>query len=429
MKLYLPILLFFLIISTNQAQNNINFQQAEKQFQAHNYKNAIALYEKALSDEPKNSYISGQIAFAYLFLEQYEQAKINFQEAIIKDSTIADYFNGLGLAKAYLGDVEGAASDFTEAIKLDPKFSQPYLNRGSAYSAMNKIDSAIVDLKSAEKLDNKNPEINFQLARLLYKKKKYDESIENYNTAEKKGLKSDDLYLSRASVYYKMKNYEQAINDYTTLLKINPKNTDALNNRAVLYDEIGKKDLAETDRNNLFKITGVKFEDPDSIKYVKVVSKNSYITVELPSNWIVEKSSTDSEDKITVTVPQKNSNPRFKAVSIILSNETNLKKNYGVYGEGQLLEFWQQSQVKNTANYKSYDLISQKQFMLNGWNAIRYLTHSQVNDNTLELNMYELVTAKDNQLFYGYFQSPIEDFAYYQPIFDKIIKTIVIKEK
>lgn len=427
MKLYLQFILIFVSLATIQAQNSTNFKNAEKQYKAHNYQKAIEFYQKSIDEYPKNSYISGQIAFAYLFLEKYEEAKINFQEALLKDSTISDYYNGLGLAKAYLGDVGGAANDFTEAIKLDPTFSQPYLNRGSAYSAMNKLDSAITDLESAEKLDSKNPEINFQLARMLYKKEEYEKSIKNYNIAEQKGLKSDDLYLSRASVYYKMKNIPKAIDDYSIILKKNPKSTDALNNRAVLYDQIGKKDLADKDRNTLYSITGVRFKDPREYKYEKIESKNGYFTIEVPTHWIVESTSSDSEDRIVITVPQKKENPKFNAVNITLSFNYNMALKYGVSREEELVQFWQNSQIKNTENYKEYDLISQKQFMLNGWKATNFLTQSQIDDKSPKINMYELVTAKPNQLFYGYFQSLTEDFKYYQPIFDKIIKTINIK--
>ena len=429
MKIYLITLILFANISIGLSQNSQAFKDAEKFFKEGKYEKSIDLYKKSLKENSKNSYIYGQLAFAQLFLSQYEESQMNFTEAIQLDSSVSDYYNGRGLSKAYVGDVHGAIDDFTKSIELDPNFSQAYLNRGSAYTSIEKIDKAIDDLNVALELDKQNPDINFQLARLLYKNKKLNESIEQYNKAEKKGLNSEDLYLSRASVYYKLKDYENAIKDYSTIIKKNPKQTDALNNRAVLYDEIGKKDLAEKDRQTLYKITGVTFKDPKEYKYERINSKNGYYSIEIPTHWEIAMESTNSEDKINITVPQKDANERFQTVVITLSYNYDMSSNYGVGNEDELINFWQQSQLKNTDGYKTYDLISQKQFMLNGWKALNFLTKSQRNDNTYELLMYELVTAKQDQLFYGYFQSASQDFKYYQPIFDRIMKSLIIKGK
>ena len=429
MKLYLPILLFLISFNFSFSQSSIDLKNAEQYYSSGNYVQAIELYEKALITEPNNSYIYGQIAFSYLFLKKYEQSKLKFDEAININSKIADYYNGKGLAEAYLGDVNSAISDFTKAIDLDSKFSHAYLNRGSAYTSMGNNDGAISDLKVAEKLDPQNPEINYQLARLLYKKNEYSKSVEQYNIAEKKGLKTIDLYLSRATVFYKNNDIKSAIKDYTSILSKDSKNTDALNNRAVMYDYLGKNDLADKDRKTLYKITGVEFKDPKNYKYINTKSKNKYFSVNLPDHWEVEHSSKDNEDRMEITVPQKNSNPRYKAVKITLSYNFDMQNKFGISDENELVNFWQQSQIKNTKNYVEYDLLSQKQFMLNGWKAINFITASQATTNSFKINMYELVASKPDQLFYGYFQSASEDFKYYQPIFEKILKTINIKGK
>jgi hypothetical protein len=224
-----------------------------------------------------------------------------------------------------------------------------------------------------------------------------------------------------------MKHYDSAIKDYSTILKKNPKNTDALNNRAVIYDMVGKDSLANIDRTALFSLTGVKFEDPRTFKYKRVYSKDKYFSVELPDHWTVETSTTNAEDKMVIKVPQVDSVPQFRAVNITLSFNYNMMLKYGVSKESELIQFWQSSQLKNTEGYSKYDMISQKQFMLNGWYAIRFLTQTQATTNSMKINSYELVTAKPNQLFYGYFQSPDTFFKYYQPIFDKILQSIVIK--
>lgn len=429
MKLYLLFLLFLSSFNLSYSQKSENLKIAEQYYNTGNYVQAIDFYQKVLLKEPKNSYLFGQIGFAYLFLSKYEQSKLNFSDAILIDSTIADYHNGRGLANAYLGDVNSAIGDFTKAIKLDPSFSHAYLNRGSAYTTIENNDLAIEDLLEAEKLDKQNPEINYQLARLYYKKVNYEKSIEHYNISERKGIKSEDLYMSRASVYYKMKNFEMAIKEYTNIIEKDPKNTEALNNRAVMYESIGRKDLAEQDRDSLYKITGVKFKDPSTYKYKKVTSKNGYFSLDIPTNWEINNTSTENEENMVIKISKKESNPRFEIVAVTLSYNTEMKERYGISGESELMNFWQQSQIKNTQDYLEYRIISQKQFMINGWKAINFVTLSQKTKNDYKLNMFEAVLGKENELFYGYFQAPSVDFAYYQPIFEKMLKSIVIKGK
>lgn len=429
MKKYFLIIGIFISITTLLHAQNGPFDEAEKLYKSGQYEKSIDKYNLALIESPKSAYIKGQIGFAYLFLEKYDRAKVFFTDAIKLDPQIADYYNARGLADAYLGNVNDAISEFTKAIDIDSKFAQAYLNRGSAYSSIGDTDNAIEDLKVAESLDNKNPEISYQLGRLYSIKNDYKSSIRHYKIAIKKGIKSTQALMSLALVYFKSSNYESAIKTYTEILKENPKNTDALNNRAVSYDKLGNTKLAEKDRDKLYSLTGVEFKNPKDYEYKRVDSKGGNFFLNLPNHWIVEKHENDGEDKIIVTVPQKEKSSRFAAVRLTLSYNYKMKENYNVSSPEQLVSFWQSSQLKNTETYNTYDLLSQKKFSVNGWSVTKFLTLSQMNSNSMMLKMYELVTAKENQLFYGYFQSAAKDFDFFYPTFDKIIKSININKE
>lgn len=424
MRFYLLITGFILYTTTLVLGQTGVLGEAESLYKQGQYQQSIQKYELALIEEPNSAYIKGQIGFANLFLEKYENAKSYFTEAIELDPTVADYYNARGLAEAYLGNVNDAINDFTIAIEKDSKFAQAYLNRGSAYSSIGDTENSIQDLKVAETLDKKNPEINYQLGRLYSLKNDFKSSIKNYKVALNKGLDSEQILMSLALSYFKNNEFQKAANTYTQVIKRNPQNTDALNNRAVSYDKLGKKDLAEKDRNELYSITGVEFKDPNDYKFNRVDSKDGNFHLNLPSHWIVEKQVKDGEDKIIVTIPQKDKNPRFQAVKLTLSYNYNMQDNYGVGDPNGLVSFWQSSQLKNTETYVKYDLLSQKKFSLNGWSATRFLTLSQPTHNSPIFKMYELVTSKPDKLFYGYFQSSAQDFEFFYPTFDKIIESI-----
>jgi len=84
---------------------------------------------------------------------QYEQAILEFNQAIALDPQYGDAFNNRGVAYTYVGEYDKAIADFSKAIELDLTFSDVFNNRGVAYAHVGEYDKAIADFNKAIELE------------------------------------------------------------------------------------------------------------------------------------------------------------------------------------------------------------------------------------------------------------------------------------
>ena len=96
-----------------------------------------------------NAYNSGT---EYLEQEQYNQAIVDFDEAIRLDPQYAKVYSNRGLAYINLGQYERAILDYDEAIRLDPQYGNAYYNRGIAYENLGQQEQADLDFAKAKEL-------------------------------------------------------------------------------------------------------------------------------------------------------------------------------------------------------------------------------------------------------------------------------------
>ena len=64
----------------------------------------------------------------------------------------SDAYLGRGVAYAYLNQYERAIQDFDEAIRLNPEYANAYLLRGVTYKAFGKSKKAEQDIAKANEL-------------------------------------------------------------------------------------------------------------------------------------------------------------------------------------------------------------------------------------------------------------------------------------
>jgi tetratricopeptide (TPR) repeat protein len=83
-------------------------------------------------------------------LENFEQAKADYNKAIEINPEYANAYNNRGNIKVKQADYNGAIKDYNRAIELNPQFVEAYCNRGIAkenlgdyYEAMEDFDRAI----------------------------------------------------------------------------------------------------------------------------------------------------------------------------------------------------------------------------------------------------------------------------------------------
>jgi tetratricopeptide (TPR) repeat protein len=144
---------------------------------------------------------------------KFNQAILQFRNAIGIDPEYAEAYNNLGIAHSALGKFDEAIACLNKAIKLNPNDARAYYNRGNAHLAKRDYDGAITD---------------FGLALV------HPEFAEAYN-----GL---------GLAYEGKSNHTRAVEYFDMAIYLNPEYADAYANRAAAHLLQGKTDEAEADK-------------------------------------------------------------------------------------------------------------------------------------------------------------------------------------
>lgn len=426
MLVRIQILLLVHFVFTLQcfAQNWVAIGQTH--FFKKRYRSAIQNFNRAIESGDSSFDVFYYRGLSYLYSQNFDSALKDLNIAIDKENRFPDVYNNRGLAYFYLGELKLAMDDFSTAIALDSNFAEAYSNRASVFIEIDDMEPALQDLERAIKLNSKNPLNFYERGRAFYKLKKYNESIKNFSKCIKLGFKNPKVYYNRGNAYFKLGKYQLAIKDYSKCLELDSLDTEALNNRAVAYDKIGKTQLANKDRQRIGKIASNEnlFIPPEKIKYKDFKDSWGTFSLKVPENWyIIEKNYLDYNEVI-VTPEKIKSDSDYYNVGIRLSFNRNMFKNYNVKTPDDIINFWRGSMEKNSKDYSYYQYLQQKLFTKGGYTGRLFETLVQINPSTTTLRFYELALAKEDVLFFAFFQSPSNQFEFFRRIFDKVIESI-----
>lgn len=144
---------------------------------------AIALYNKAIHENPNYGYAFISRGIAYMSQGELDRAISNFSESIDVSPDFTEAYQNRGVLYEYKGQFNKAVDDFDKAIAADPTSYILYFNRGMARVYKGQCDKALPDLEKAIELkpDYAKAYINKGVA--LEDLKRTDEAIEAYKKA------------------------------------------------------------------------------------------------------------------------------------------------------------------------------------------------------------------------------------------------------
>jgi tetratricopeptide (TPR) repeat protein len=418
--------IYFLSSMLAYSQVEVWMAKGDKAIYQKNFKEAIVDFSRALDHDPNNTKAIYNRGLAYLYSEQYNEALADFSRFIELKPEDADGYNNRGLTYGYIGNVDAAIADFDKSLQLDPNYAEGYLNRGSAYVSNRNYPAALKDFDKAIKFNDKNPEIYFQRGRIHYKQKNYKKAVQDFTKAMDLGLKHSKVYYNRGNSYFKDKIYDKAIKDYTKALELDPKDTEARNNRAMAYDLSGNQSKASEDRKKLLLLAGLP--DPNKIKYKKFQHPSGIMSIDMPDNWYMKSGVEGDLYEMTVTQETLSDVKQPYTVGVRLTYNKNMKNIYpAAKNEMDILNFWKGSAAKNAGDYQTYDVLMQKSMHIGSWTGFYNKSRIQIGKDDEPLGLFELVLANKDNLVWAYFQSPVKQFEYYKAIFEKAMKTVVLK--
>lgn len=120
-------------------------------------------------------------------------------------------FNILGVILNSQKKFEQAIINFNEALKINPNFAQAENNLGVTYQKLNNLDEAVLHFSKAIDLNHNFAEAQNNLGIVLKKKNKLNEAVDHFKKALKIKTDYEEAKESLGSVYLQMGNYIEGL--------------------------------------------------------------------------------------------------------------------------------------------------------------------------------------------------------------------------
>lgn len=155
--------------------------------------------------------------------QEYYEAITYFTNAIKESSSDEARclsYNNRGNSKAMLSQYNEAILDYNEAIKINPLNGNLYNNRGRAKESLKLYLDAIEDYNTAIKLNPNDYTAYNNLGLTKAELRKYDEAIQDFDNAIKINPQFADAHFNKACAYALLKNKPAALQSLDDALKL-----------------------------------------------------------------------------------------------------------------------------------------------------------------------------------------------------------------
>ena len=231
-------------LSQHPSSLNLKLFQVEILIFENKLNEADRLLSPLFEIEPNNEELYIQKANIYSKKDQHEKAIEVFKSAIKISDDCADLYSLIGMEYLFLDRFQEAKVNFIKCIKLDVEDYSALYNIIYCFDFLDDTEGAIEYLNSY--LD-KNPYCEVAWHQLG---KQYTESKELIKaiTAFDFAIISDDTfigaYLEKAKVLEKLKRFEEAIENYKITIAIEDSNPYALIKIGYCFERLGNEELA-----------------------------------------------------------------------------------------------------------------------------------------------------------------------------------------
>jgi tetratricopeptide (TPR) repeat protein len=207
------------------------------------YGEAITVFRKVVSMEPRNFEAQSNLAFAYLQSERYQNAITEYNKAISLEPRNALCWQNLGYAFDKFGKRAKAVEAIYHSIELDPSNIDARMNLAAFHEDAKQYDKAVAQYEAVIKIDGEHhQEAYTNVSRCLLEKgnvqgaKKYlnDALITNGNNA--------DARWQLGNILWKKENKrDDALKQYLAAVTSNPNAAEYYQNYGLLLEDMNKK--------------------------------------------------------------------------------------------------------------------------------------------------------------------------------------------
>lgn len=165
----------------SMTNNNLGVIYMERK----NFKKAISHFQKAISQNPKNSLALNNLGTALKETGKPSDAVKNWTKAVDLDPKFVEPISNLGVFFLDTGQVNQAISNFSKLIEINPRDGNSYNNLGICYLNQNNYPRAIEYLKKAVSLNSNDYAASYHLGLTYRFIDDYENSIKYLKNALK----------------------------------------------------------------------------------------------------------------------------------------------------------------------------------------------------------------------------------------------------
>src|SRR5689334_2005315 len=167
---------------------------------------------------------------------QKDQAKVYAENALTYLQNPSDYFEFYAKGAAYvvLEKYDLALVNFTQAIQQDPEKISAYIRRGRLYSLRGDFKSALADFDKAIGLEAGRT-AGIEQSKAAFKRDPSPAEIQRDPRPWLENLRPGAAYIDRGRTYVQQDDNDRAIADFTKAIELDPEGADAYNLRGVAY--------------------------------------------------------------------------------------------------------------------------------------------------------------------------------------------------
>lgn len=201
---------------------------------------SVSLWSDVASKSPKKSRVQNNLGKAYLEVEQWDQARDKFVEAIQLDTKNQEALNNLGNAYQREARYDLAIKYYEEVLRLNNNNPLGHNDLGVAYQAIGKRDLAIREFLEAVRLDPYYTDAHNNLGNVYLLSNQLDLAAIEYHKTIDLNPKHLMAHTNLGILYQKEGKMQEALNEFSLGLTLNPHSSIAQFNYGYILDLLGR---------------------------------------------------------------------------------------------------------------------------------------------------------------------------------------------
>lgn len=247
---------------------------AAKNFNENNLYKARFYIETLLKEYPAKAEYYSALGTVYKKLDNLEQAKKSYSEAIRLDPGFYEAYFNIGLIFCIEGNTDAEINSYLKAIQINPELYIAYYNIGNAYRKLDQFDKAEIYYKQAILIKKDFDDALFNLGVIYERTGRYQEGLDCYERVV--GLKPDhaSTLWNKALLNLKLGKFETGWKEYEIRKTLKSLNTKNITNKLLVDQDVSGKRVLVYSEQGLGD--NIQF-----IRYLKLLkAKGAYVIFE-----------------------------------------------------------------------------------------------------------------------------------------------------